>query len=172
MLPFQVFINIWLCSIDVDQYLDSVVKILQHLEVMMNAVNSYYHSTSEGRYSEKLVDFLTKLVSSFCSRLHKERYESPKKKNWIPPNPSEHLLNDQQIIRFCEIVKPAIMNMAMSKRYIEHARNNLQVLDLDSCICIFIKGIQRRMKLGTWVGGGSVESTCPLFKESTLVCFI
>jgi len=101
---------------------------LQHLEVMMNAVNSYYHSTSEGRYSEKLVDFLAKLVSSFCSRLHKERYESPKKKNWIPPNPTEHLLSDQQVIRFCEIVKPAILNMAMSKRYIEHARNNLQVL--------------------------------------------
>jgi len=101
---------------------------LQHLEVMMNAVNSYYHSTSEGRYSEKLVDFITKLSSSFCSRLHKERYESPKKRSWLPENPAEHLLTDSQVVKFCHMVRPAILNMAMSKRYIEHARNVLQVL--------------------------------------------
>jgi len=101
---------------------------LQHLEIMMNAVNSYYHSTSEGRYSEKLVDFITKLTSSFCSRLHKERYESPKKRIWLPGNPQEHHLSDEQIVNFCIIVKPAVLNMSMSKRYIEHARNNLQVL--------------------------------------------
>jgi len=101
---------------------------LQHLEVLMNAINSYYHSTSEGRYSEKLVDFINKLTSSFCSRLHKERFESPKKRSWLPANPPQHLLTDSQIVQFCEMLKPAILNMAMSKRYIEHARNILQVL--------------------------------------------
>ena len=46
---------------------------LDNLDMMFNAINSYFHSTSEGKYSEKLIDFLSRLVHTFCSRLHKER---------------------------------------------------------------------------------------------------
>lgn len=102
---------------------------LQHLEIMMNAINSYYHSTSEGRYSDKLVDFLSKMISAFCSRLRKERHEDFKQKpHWVPVISTDVQMTDQQIAEFCRIVKPAVMDLTMSKRYVENARVMLQIL--------------------------------------------
>ena len=78
---------------------------LDHLEILMNAINSYYHPTSEGRYSEKLVDLLSRLIHTFCSRLHKERYEveQSNKPSWVPKYDSKYNLTDDQIDKFCTI---------------------------------------------------------------------
>ena len=103
---------------------------LDHLEILMNAINSYYHSTSEGRYSEKLVDLLSRLIHTFCSRLHKERYEveQSNKPSWVPKYDSKYNLTDDQIDKFCTILKPALMDLSMSKRYIETARQCLSIM--------------------------------------------
>ena len=100
---------------------------LHHLDIMMNAINSYYHPTSEGRYSDKLVDFLSKLISAFCSRLHRERYDELPP-SWIPTTSPGLILTDDQVGKFCEIVMVAVMDLAMSKRYVENARGMLQIL--------------------------------------------
>ena len=90
---------------------------LDLLETMMTAVNSYYHPTSEGRYSEKLVDLLSRLIHTFCSRLHRERHMDEREgESWVPRHPEECHLTDQQILRFSNIVKPALMDLTMSKR--------------------------------------------------------
>ena len=90
---------------------------LDLLETMMTAVNSYYHPTSEGRYSEKLVDLLSRLIHTFCSRLHRERHQDEREgESWVPRHPEECHLTDQQILRFSNIVKPALMDLTMSKR--------------------------------------------------------
>ena len=92
---------------------------LDLLETMMTAVNSYYHPTSEGRYSEKLVDLLSRLIHTFCSRLHRERHQDEREGgSWVPRHPEACHLTDQQILRFSNIVKPALMDLTMSKRYI------------------------------------------------------
>ena len=102
---------------------------LEHLETMMRAINSYFHTTSEGRYSEKLVDFFSRLVHTFCSRLHKERYQPARDTpSWVPAHPAKFNLTDDQILRFCEIVKPALLDLTMSKRYIETARQCVAVM--------------------------------------------
>jgi len=101
---------------------------LDSLDTMMSAINSYYHPTSEGRYTDKLVEFLVKLVNQFMQRLNKERFKSTKKKSWIPPTPEDCRLTDDQVVLFCNLVKPAVMSMASSKRNIEVARSVLQIL--------------------------------------------
>ena len=50
--------------------------VLDHLAVLMAAVSSYYHPTSQGAYSDQLVLFLTQLVHFFMLRLKLERYEN------------------------------------------------------------------------------------------------
>jgi hypothetical protein len=49
-------------------------EVLEHLAVLMAAVSSYYHPTSQGAYSDQLVQFLTQLVHFFMLRLRLERY--------------------------------------------------------------------------------------------------
>ena len=123
---------------------------LDLLETMMTAVNSYYHPTSEGRYSEKLVDLLSRLIHTFCSRLHRERHQDEREGvSWVPRHPEESYLTDQQILK---IVKPALMDLTMSKRYIVSKLNFLCMLD--SVIdCNVIPGILRPQ--------GSVCPSCP-----------
>ena len=76
---------------------------LDLLETMMTAVNSYYHPTSEGRYSEKLVDLLSRLIHTFCSRLHRERHQDEREGvSWVPRHPEESYLTDQQILKHCQ----------------------------------------------------------------------
>ena len=90
---------------------------LDLLETMMKAVNSYYHPTSEGRYSEKLVDLLSRLIHTFCPRLHRERHQDEREDaSWVLGHPVECHLTDQQILRFSNIVKPALIDLTMSKR--------------------------------------------------------
>ncbi len=48
-------------------------EILKYLSVLMNAVNSYYHPTSAGSYSDNLVEFLNKLIFFFMTRIRSER---------------------------------------------------------------------------------------------------
>ena len=47
--------------------------VLAHLAVMMAAINSYTHPTSQGAYSDRLVEFINKLVHCFMLRLSQER---------------------------------------------------------------------------------------------------
>ena len=100
---------------------------LEHLKVLMSAIESYYHSTSQGGYSEKLVDFLYKLSLSLVTRLHKERFAE--ETSWLSlQSSSSQLLTDDQVSEFCKILLPAVMDLAMSKRYIEPVRSILQLL--------------------------------------------
>ena len=91
---------------------------LDLLETMMMAISSFYHPTSEGRYSVKLVDLLSRLIHTFCSRLHRERHQTETEaRTWVPRHPEQSHLTDEQILRFSNIVKPALMDLTMSKRY-------------------------------------------------------
>ena len=106
--------------------IDTSSSTLEHLKVLMSAISSYYHSTSQGGYSEKLVDFIYKLSLSLVTRLHKERYAE--ESTWLSLQSSTFHLTDDQVSEFCEILLPAVMDLAMSKRYIEPVRSILQLL--------------------------------------------
>ena len=80
--------------------------------------NILYPSLSEGIYSRNLVDFLSRLVHSFCSRLRKERYNDHKdnRPHWIPKYNVTLYITDEQVDIFCNMVHPVIMDLTMSKR--------------------------------------------------------
>ena len=93
---------------------------------MLNAVSSYYHPTSIGPYSEKLTEFLNKLIHAFMSRLNLERYENPHPISWFPPHRDK--ITDQQIVEFCSMVLPCSLNLASSRKYVDAERTNLSIL--------------------------------------------
>ena len=106
--------------------IDTRSSTLEHLKVLMSAIESYYHSTSQGGYSEKLVDFLYKLSLSLVTRLHKERFAE--ETSWLSLQSASNHLTDDQVSEFCSILLPAVMDLSMSKRYIEPVRSILQLL--------------------------------------------
>merc|ERR1719341_636472 len=106
--------------------IDARSSTLEHLKVLMSAIESYYHSTSQGGYSEKLVDFLYKLSLSLVTRIHKERFAE--ETSWLSLQSASNHLTDDQVSEFCSILLPAAMDLAMSKRYIEPVRSILQLL--------------------------------------------
>ena len=48
--------------------------LLDQLEQMFNALESFYHSANYGAHSLKLSDFLLKLVHHFVAKIYRERY--------------------------------------------------------------------------------------------------
>ena len=77
-----------------------------------------FQSLTEGKYSQHLIDFMSRLVHGFCSRLHKERFNDFKdsKPHWIPKYSEKLFLTDEQVEKICKIIQPALMDLAMSKR--------------------------------------------------------
>ena len=57
------------------------------------------------------------------------RYEIPTEPaSWVPSYSASLHLTDDQVTRFSHIVQPAILDLAMSKRYIETARQCLAIM--------------------------------------------
>ena len=101
---------------------------LSLLSGLLDAVNSYYHPTSAGSYSDKLVEFMNKLIFAFMTRLSRERCDLATPIKWIPATGVAHLLTDLQVEQFCRMVLPANLNLASSRKYVDIERINLSIL--------------------------------------------
>lgn len=95
---------------------------------MMRAVDSYYHPTSIGSYSDKLVEFHNKIIHGFMARLNQERYDNPDPVLWMPETAEWDRITDLQVAEFCRILLPSALNLASSRKYVDVERNSLNIL--------------------------------------------
>ncbi len=97
----------------------------RHLDQMFQCLESYYHSANHGRHSQKLSDFLVKLVTTFTRRLHRERHA---KERWGFSVPPERRLTDADVAAFVETIKPIALQSVYSKTGLQEAGTALQHL--------------------------------------------
>ena len=98
------------------------------LSGLLGAVNSYYHPTSTGSYSDRIIEFINKLIYGFMTRLSRERYDLASPVLWVPTTKAEDRLTDAQVEELCRIVLPANLNLATSRKYVDIERINLSIL--------------------------------------------
>nr|CAB3265251.1 proteasome activator complex subunit 4B [Phallusia mammillata] len=86
--------------------------ILKNLKCLIDASESYFHPSNHGRWVTNLSSFLQQLTVKFSARLFRERH---KKKFWEPKIPESHLIRDEDIEAFVEILKPVTVLMLYGK---------------------------------------------------------
>ncbi|CAG0916740.1 unnamed protein product [Notodromas monacha] len=116
--------------------LTSVVKIIvsclggpkscqPQLNILFDALDSYYNPVNSGRWVHQLQEFLYTLVDGFIVRLNRERY---RKKTWDWTYPEEYRISDGDIERFVRCVLPAALLSTGSPSGLKSASYVLQML--------------------------------------------
>ncbi|XP_059471936.1 proteasome activator complex subunit 4-like [Neocloeon triangulifer] len=97
----------------------------QYLEKFMKTLETYLQPANFGRWVLKLRELIKRIVSCFISRVYRERV---KKRKWEPPIPESHLLSDEDITKFVEIMQPITMQAMYSKAGVLDMVQSLQYL--------------------------------------------
>ncbi|PVD25485.1 hypothetical protein C0Q70_13141 [Pomacea canaliculata] len=100
-------VSLWLVSMMGDGDL-----VMQHLEKLFRALNSFFHPSNVGRWSHQLSSFLQMLPAMVVRRLHRERFKKP---SWLTPVPESHHLSNALITQFVEMLKPAVFTAMFGK---------------------------------------------------------
>ncbi|XP_013404552.1 proteasome activator complex subunit 4 [Lingula anatina] len=90
---------------------DSTVQ--DHLEKLFRAIETFYHPSNHGKWTLKLMSFLSKLPLAVVKRVHRERHKKP---SWEPLALESHRLTDEQITRFVKSMKDIVF-LAMFSKY-------------------------------------------------------
>lgn len=83
--------------------IDQKNSVMQLLEKLVKALESYFHPSNSGTWTKGLHSFLLDLVDAFVKRVFSERYRRP---IWFIFIPDEAKLTEEQITSFVNIVKP------------------------------------------------------------------
>ena len=66
--------------------------VFENLEKLLKAIKDYIHPSNNGKWSEKLLNFLDKLTQKFLDRIRKERYQT--EPQWQPLPPKHKLITE------------------------------------------------------------------------------
>lgn len=130
--------NVSIVSVSSSSILDAIARwiiammggpssgiVLDHIESMFKAIESYYYPSNLGYWTQILLSFLSNLSFKFVYRVHKERY---KKETWEGKAPESHRLTDEEITRFVRILKPVTFLALYSKLPSTAASRTIQLL--------------------------------------------
>ena len=111
--------------------------VLQNLKHLLKATETYFHPSNLGKWSTILLQFMQSIATKFVNRVNRERY---KKRKWEPNIPESHLISDEDIEEFVEILKPVTLLTLYSKlgaasaskvlQYLAHLRSDLVIPSL------------------------------------------
>ena len=73
-----------------------------HLDKMLLAIESYYHTANFNEASDSLHNFISLLCSFYIRRVHVERYNL----KWKPKTPPDKRLTDEDITHFVTKLLP------------------------------------------------------------------
>eukprot|EP00116_Pleurobrachia_bachei_P000720 sb/3460982/ len=79
--------------------------ILDHLEILTKAIESYLHPSNKGRWTCKLVNFVGIACNLLLKRVECERTEQD---SWLKQIPESHRLSQDDIDRFVRIMLPCV----------------------------------------------------------------
>ena len=99
---------------------------LAQLHTLLRAVAPHFHAATGAAHQDRLVDFLSQLIHAFSRRLHGERHRDTP--TWQPAPPRHARLTDLQVTSFSEAVAGPLLELALSPRYVETARQCSAVL--------------------------------------------
>ncbi|XP_055341641.1 proteasome activator complex subunit 4A-like [Paramacrobiotus metropolitanus] len=102
-------------------------KCLQALEVLFRSVESYFHPSNYGNWTDKLSQTLMFLPMGMVARLQLERFRP---KDWMPEIPPEACLSDDTVRRFVRAFKPLALLNLFNKSAPEEAAIAIQQLAL------------------------------------------
>ncbi|CAD5119000.1 DgyrCDS7656 [Dimorphilus gyrociliatus] len=85
---------------------------LEHIRKIFVALQSFYHPSNNGKWSDKLLLFINKLAVNMVDRVHRERY---KKSDWTMYTKESAKLTDEEITEFVNILKPIVLQAIFSK---------------------------------------------------------
>jgi len=120
------------------------------LEKFVKTLETYLQPANFGRWVLKLREFIKRLIAGFMCRVYRytlvlvliEFYlnllrERIKKRKWEPEIPESHLLTDEDINKFVEIMQPitiqamfakaGLLDMVQSLQYLATLRPNLVI---------------------------------------------
>ena len=66
--------------------------VFENLEHLLKAIKDYIHPSNNGKWSEKLLQFLDKLTQEFLERIRKERYQI--EPHWQPLPPQHKFITE------------------------------------------------------------------------------
>ncbi|XP_065338507.1 proteasome activator complex subunit 4A-like isoform X2 [Cloeon dipterum] len=84
----------------------------KYLEKFVKTLETYLQPANYGRWVLKLRELIKRLISCFMSRLYRERV---RRRRWEPQIPESHLLTEEDVTKFVEIMQPITMQAMYSK---------------------------------------------------------
>lgn len=69
--------------------------VFENLEKLLRAIKDYIHPSNNGKWSDKLLNFLDKLTQKFLDRIRKERHQT--EPQWQPLPPTHKLITEGTI---------------------------------------------------------------------------
>ena len=70
--------------------------VFENLEKLLRAIKDYIHPSNNGKWSDKLLNFLDKLTQKFLDRIRKERHQT--EPQWQPLPPTHKLITEGTIL--------------------------------------------------------------------------
>lgn len=92
---------------------------------LFGALESYFHPSNIGRWTDKLLNFIQRLALAVCQRVHKERHRKP---DWQTPTNEAFSLTDADLEAFVKSLLPCALSAMYSKHRADLAVNLIRCL--------------------------------------------